>query len=99
MTSQIKSMAPSHTFYLYVIFKGVVMKYISSRNNENIKQIIKLKNKKYRYIEKRFIIEGQKLLDEAIKCGCLVDKLYMVEKNKARFDEYVKLLPDTENMC
>lgn len=43
------------------------MKVISSKDNEYIKHIKKLKDKKYRDINKEFIIEGIKLIKEAIE--------------------------------
>ena len=43
------------------------MQVISSKDNETIKQIRKLKDKKYRDQNKEFIIEGIKLLKEAIQ--------------------------------
>ena len=42
------------------------MQAISSKDNEIIKSIRKLKDKKYRDIENAYIIEGIKLLKEAI---------------------------------
>lgn len=43
------------------------MQVISSKDNEFIKHIKKLKDKKYRDISKEFIIEGVKLIKEAIE--------------------------------
>ena len=43
------------------------MQVISSKDNELIKHIKKLKDKKYRDISKEFIIEGIKLIKEAIE--------------------------------
>lgn len=43
------------------------MKIISSKDNEFIKHIKKLKDKKYRDVNKEFIIEGIKLIKEAIE--------------------------------
>ena len=43
------------------------MQVISSKDNEFIKHIKKLKDKKYRDISKEFIIEGIKLIKEAIE--------------------------------
>ena len=42
------------------------MQVITSKYNEFIKHIKKLKDKKYREISKEFIIEGIKLIKEAI---------------------------------
>ena len=43
------------------------MQVISSKDNEIIKNIRKLKEKKYRDSENRYIIEGIKLIKEAIE--------------------------------
>ncbi len=43
------------------------MKIISSKDNEFIKDIKKLKDKKYRDMTKQFIVEGIKLIKEAIE--------------------------------
>ena len=43
------------------------MQVITSKDNEFIKHIKKLKDKKYRDISKEFIIEGIKLIKEAIE--------------------------------
>ena len=40
---------------------------ITSKDNETIKKIRKLKEKKYRDIDKKYIIEGAKLIKEAIE--------------------------------
>ena len=46
--------------------KGEKMQIISSKDNEFIKHVKKLKDKKYRDLNKEFIIEGIKLIKEAI---------------------------------
>ena len=43
------------------------MQRITSKDNSLIKHIKKLKDKKYRDISNEYIIEGIKLIDEAIK--------------------------------
>ena len=49
------------------VSKGEKMQVISSKDNEFIKHIKKLKDKKYRDLNKEFIIEGIKLIREAIE--------------------------------
>ena len=41
------------------------MQIISSKDNEIVKNIKKLKEKKYRDIQNEFIVEGIKMLEEA----------------------------------
>ncbi len=47
------------------------MKEITSVNNPLIKELALLKNKKHRLENKRFIVEGYHLVEEAYKNGCL----------------------------
>jgi len=50
---------------------------ITSRDNQTIKEIIKLKDKKYR--DKSFIVEGIKQVDEAIKENASIEKIVFSE--------------------
>ena len=43
------------------------MQIISSKDNEFIKHIKKLKEKKYRDLNKEYVVEGVKLIKEAIE--------------------------------
>ncbi len=56
------------------------MKQITSVNNEYIKELVKLKNKKYRDEKKLFIIEGYHLVEEAK--DYLVEVLITKEEDK-----------------
>jgi len=60
----------------YYIYGWRVM-LISSLENKKIKKYIKLKQKKYRDIEKLFLIEGEHLVNEAIKSNVLIDLLVL----------------------
>ena len=46
--------------------------YISSVNNDFIKETAKLKEKKYRDITNTFLVEGEHLVSEAIKNNILI---------------------------
>lgn len=59
------------------------MKEISSPNNEYIKYLIKLKEKKYRNSEKKFIVEGYHLVNEAYQANILEEILIVND-----IDEY-----------
>ena len=54
------------------------MKEITSLNNEYIKKIAKLKDKKHRNEEKKFLIEGFHLIEEAYKANILIE-LFVVK--------------------
>lgn len=55
------------------------MQVITSKDNEIIKSIKKLKDKKYREKEKKFVVEGIKLVEEAITENAKIDKLVVCE--------------------
>ena len=55
------------------------MQEITSVNNDLVKETVKLQQKKYRDKTKMFIIEGEHLVKEAYKYGCL--KELILEEN------------------
>ena len=55
---------------------------ITSVNNERIKELVKLKEKKYRDKMGLFFIEGLDIIEEAYKNGLLKElKEYKIERN------------------
>ncbi len=56
------------------------MQVITSKDNEIIKNIRKLKEKKYRNIENKFIVEGIKIIKEAIEEKALIDTIVVCEE-------------------
>lgn len=56
------------------------MQVISSKDNEIIKNIKKLKEKKYRDISNEYIIEGIKLIEEAIEEKAVIKKIVVCEE-------------------
>ncbi len=56
------------------------MQVISSKDNEIVKNIKKLKEKKYRDIENRFIVEGIKLVEEAINENAKIQLVVICEE-------------------
>lgn len=54
---------------------------ITSINNQTIKELDKLKQKKYRDLEQKFLIEGEHLVEEAEKSGVL-EKLILLEDSE-----------------
>ena len=61
---------------------------ITSRDNQTIKEIIKLKDKKYR--DKSFIVEGIKQVEEAIKENASIEKIVLSEDfiGKEKYQEF-----------
>ena len=62
------------------------MKNISSVNNQYIKDLSLLKNKKNRIQENKYIIEGYHLVEEAYKSCQLLQVLTTDEKSKFKVD-------------
>lgn len=56
------------------------MQVITSKDNEKIKEIKKLKTLKYRNEKKQYIIEGTKLIEEAINEGIDIDAIVVCEE-------------------
>ena len=56
------------------------MQVITSKDNEKVKHIKKLKDKKYRDEKGQFIIEGIKMLEEAIKENADIDTIIICEE-------------------
>ena len=54
---------------------------ITSINNQTIKELDKLKQKKYRYLKQKFLIEGEHLVEEAEKSGVL-EKIILLENSE-----------------
>lgn len=55
------------------------MQVITSKDNEVIKKIRKLKDKKYREQEKKYVIEGIKLIKEAVEEKANIDTIVVCE--------------------
>ena len=55
------------------------MQQISSVNNATIKKLAKLKQKKYRDEENKFLVEGIKMLQEAILENAKISKIVICE--------------------
>lgn len=58
---------------------------ISSKDNPIIKSVKKLKEKRYRDTQKKFIVEGLRFVKEAIESDFKVDYLFISEKNYKKF--------------
>lgn len=66
------------------------MQYISSKDNSLIKNIKKLKEKKYRIAENMFLIEGFRFIEEAIKSSFNVKYIFINEKSsQENIDKYI----------
>lgn len=63
------------------------MQVIKSKDNNTLKEIKKLKEKKYRVDNKKFIIEGFRFLEEGFKSDFIIDKLFIKESSIDKFSE------------
>lgn len=63
------------------------MQVITSKDNENIRKIRKLKEKKYRDLENSYIIEGLKLVKEAISEKIDIQQIVICEENNSEIDK------------
>ena len=68
------------------------MQIITSKDNETVKNIKKLKDKKYRDEASLYIIEGVKMLEEAIVANAKIDKIVVCEECLKTGDIEQKLL-------
>ncbi len=50
--------------------------YIQSRHNEQIKNLVKLRERKYRDRQERFLVEGLRELSHALQAGYAIENLY-----------------------
>lgn len=70
------------------------MQLITSKENNTIKDIKKLKDKKYRNETERFIIEGFRFVEEGLKSSFTIDKILVKEsvlaKFKEKFQDYIE---------
>ena len=62
------------------MLKGEKMQVITSKENEMIKGIRKLKDKKYRDETNAYLIEGIKMIEEAIKEKVTISKIVICEE-------------------
>lgn len=68
------------------------MIYIESKDNNFLKSVKKLKEKKFRIKEEKFLLEGLRLVEEAIKSKVIVDNIIIDEKVKDKIleEHYIK---------
>lgn len=61
---------------------------IESKNNNLFKEIKKLKEKKHRVKNNKYIIEGLRFVDEALKSGVSIDSIIFTENFKEKNEEF-----------
>lgn len=63
---------------------------IESKTNPIIKSAKKLKEKKHRNENRLFLVEGFRLLEEAMKSGKKVEKIFYVPEKEEDFRKYIE---------
>ncbi|EKO1914376.1 RNA methyltransferase [Clostridium botulinum] len=63
---------------------------ISSKDNQLIKEVRKLREKKYRTQNKSFIVEGFRFFEEALKSNSSINKVFIEEKSLNKLEELYK---------
>ncbi len=64
------------------------MIFIESKENTLFKATKKLKEKRARIKEEKYIIEGFRLVEEAFKAGCEIETLIIEEKSKDKIEQW-----------
>lgn len=72
------------------------MKEITSKDNPAIKQVLRLKQKKYRWKEKCYIVEGHKMLDEILTCPQGLVKVFLTQEYAIAYGEVLRKHRDIE---
>ena len=67
------------------------MNYVSSVENKFFKEVYSLKNRKYRYLNKCYLIEGIRFVQEAVKNNCDIRYIIVSESKKDSLIEKFKL--------
>lgn len=58
---------------------------ITSVNNELVKETVKLQQKKFRDIERKFLLEGFKAIEEAYEIGLEIEKIFVLKEKTERY--------------
>ena len=64
------------------------MEEITSVNNQLVKETAKLQQKKHRDVEDKFILEGFKAIEEAVKSGIDVEYIFLLPQKAERYNFY-----------
>ena len=64
------------------------MEEITSVNNPLVKETAKLQQKKHRDVEDKFILEGFKAIEEAVKSGIDVEYIFLLPQKAERYNFY-----------
>ncbi|WP_251860943.1 RNA methyltransferase [Clostridium sp. Marseille-Q2269] len=71
---------------------------ISSKDNQLIKEVRKLKEKKYREKSKSFIVEGFRFFEEALKSNSNINKVFIEENSLNKLEQLYKTYNVNDNI-
>ncbi len=71
---------------------------LQSKSNEIVKKAVKLKDKKYRYQYKQFLVENEKILIEAYKNNYEIDSIFYSSPLKNDYGGQVRYIETTEEI-
>ena len=71
---------------------------IESKDNSFFKQVRKLKEKRNRVKENKYLIEGFRLVQEGFKVGIEIENVIIDEDSEARLHEYLGEYVDAEKV-
>lgn len=79
---------------------GITTEKITSKSNERIKYAVKLREKdSFRKAENLFFIEGARLCADAARSGVAVKELFVTERAKEKYSEYVGSVENSAERC
>ena len=70
---------------------------ITSVNNDSVKEIVKLQEKKYRDKNEKFLLEGYKAIEGAISSDIEIEKIFILKEKSFDFDKN-KIIYTTEQV-
>lgn len=62
------------------------MQEITSVNNNLVKEVVKLQQKKHRESESKFILEGRKCLEEAFNAGLKIERVFVLKEKSSQYN-------------
>ncbi|MGL5615546.1 MAG: TrmH family RNA methyltransferase [Sarcina sp.] len=74
------------------------MLFIESKNNNLFKETKKLKEKKHREKAGKFLIEGLRFVDEAIKSEAEIEKVFFTESFKEKHEDFLEEISSVEQI-
>ncbi len=74
------------------IISHLSMHHITSKDNEQIKFLRKLKQKKHREKYGRFFVENATMIADAARAGCVCEKLFLTNEFQNKHEELMRVL-------